>query len=81
MNDSLLQDPAVEYAIKQELIQYFELNRTGHVSALTVWETHKAFIRGHMIKHGARAKKTWKKRSQELLEKKSTTKDPGLRRS
>lgn len=69
LNDSLLQDPAVEQDLKKELLPYFELNKPGEVSAPMIWEAHKALIRGHMIKHGARAKKACEKRSMELLQK------------
>lgn len=40
-----------------EVEQYFSLNHTPEVSKATIWETHKAYIRGKLISLGAGKKK------------------------
>lgn len=57
LNEELLHDKAVEQRIKDELEQFFRINSTEDVSEATVWETHKAYIMGILIREGAEEKK------------------------
>lgn len=56
LNEELLHDRAIEERMKKELEMYFKENNTEGVSEMTVWEAHKAFIRGIMIKGGGEKK-------------------------
>lgn len=60
LNDSLIQDPESFKRIEQELEVFFEID-TAEISKATLWETHKAFIRGILIGMGAGKKKEGKK--------------------
>lgn len=57
LNEELIQDKEVEGKIRNELEQYVLLNETQGVSEVTIWETHKAYIRVILISMGARKKK------------------------
>lgn len=45
---------------KMEIEQYFSINNTPEVSKATIWEAHKAYIRGKLISLGAGKKKKGK---------------------
>lgn len=47
---------------------FLEVNRSDHVSPSLLWETFKAFIRGHMVSFSAHQTKTRKARQQQLLD-------------
>lgn len=57
INEDLLSDEGVIQRVEEELKQYFRINETGDVSGAVVWEAHKVYIRGILIKEGARKKK------------------------
>lgn len=47
---------------------YFTANDTGEVSGSTLWEAHKAYIRGILIEIGARKKRQRTEKTQKLIE-------------
>lgn len=53
----LNEDTEVEKTIKNEIEQYFQLNETPEVAKATIWEAHKAYIRGKLISMGTRKTK------------------------
>lgn len=57
LNDSLIQDPDTAKRVEQKLRTYFEINDTKEISKATLWEAHKAYIRGILISIGARKNK------------------------
>lgn len=59
INEDLLLDEGVAQRVEEELKQYFKTNETD-VSGAVVWEAHKVYIRGILIKEGARKKKKGK---------------------
>lgn len=54
---SLQTDPSSLPQITTSLHDYFKLNDTPEVDPLMIWEAHKCFIRGDLIKLGAHHKK------------------------
>lgn len=62
INEDLLSEEEVAQRVEDELKQYFMINETGDVSGAVVWEAHKVYIRGILIKEGARKKKERKNR-------------------
>lgn len=57
LNESLLQDPIVREDVQREIEWFFQMNDNSDSPPGVIWETHKAVIRGVLIKHGARIKK------------------------
>lgn len=57
LNEDLIDDLEVEKIITTEIEQYFSTNDTPDVTKATIWEAHKAYIRGKLISIGARKKK------------------------
>lgn len=57
LNEDLLQDEEIEKNIKKELEKYFIQNESPEVSEATIWESHKAYIRGILISVGSKKKK------------------------
>lgn len=47
INDSLLLQTDVREAVAQEPQHYFSVNTDGGTDAGTIWESHKAYIRGY----------------------------------
>lgn len=64
---SLLQHPGIDEENKRELQQFFDINCTPDVTSLTIWEAHKACIRGLLIKHGSRLKQERQNKTLTLL--------------
>ncbi|CAH2294014.1 Hypothetical predicted protein [Pelobates cultripes] len=58
LNESLLEDPLIQTEIRNTLDHFFPTNQTTESAPTTVWEAHKCTIRGILIKHGTRLKKT-----------------------
>lgn len=54
--------------INKELKNYFVENNTGEISGCTLWQAHKAYIRGVLIELGSRRKKEKSKERQKLIE-------------
>lgn len=67
LNEDLL-DKQGEEIIKKELEQYFSLNGTSEIADDTLWEAHKAYIRGILISMGTRRKKERIKKRAKLIE-------------
>lgn len=57
LNEELIRQVEGVNRFRQELENFFEVNDTGDVSGATLWEAHKAYIRGVLIEMGARKKK------------------------
>uniref|UniRef100_A0A8C5MSB1 Reverse transcriptase domain-containing protein n=1 Tax=Leptobrachium leishanense TaxID=445787 RepID=A0A8C5MSB1_9ANUR len=57
LNLSLLEDPVVLAETRQLLSDYFVENLTPEIPITTVWEAHKAVLRGFLISKGTAAKK------------------------
>lgn len=57
LNEELLHDKELEKQIKEELDLYLRLNKSLDISEATLWETHKAYIRGILIMAGSEKKK------------------------
>ena len=57
LNEELLQDKDIETRLKRELEEFLEINLTEDVSEAIVWDTHKAFVHGVLIKMGAEKNK------------------------
>lgn len=53
LKESLLQDSVVMADVVKEQTQFFSLNLMSDSTPMTIWETHKPFIRGLFIKHGS----------------------------
>lgn len=56
INEDIWEDK-VEKTIRTEIDQNFLINETPDLSKATIWEAHKAVIRGQLIAIGARKKK------------------------
>lgn len=61
LNEELIQYKKDEEIIRKEIEQYFIINDTKEISDSTLWEAHKAQIRGILIAIGARKKRENKK--------------------
>lgn len=59
--EDLLYDKKIEKRIKEELELYFKINVAVDISEATVWEAHKAYIRGILFMAGSEKKKELKK--------------------
>lgn len=71
-NISLMLQAHNKRALETALKNYFDINDTPSNSAFTIWNAHKAVIRGHFIQIGARAKKTRSNKIDSLLTQIST---------
>lgn len=65
LNDTLIQTPEVVTEVSRELRQYFSTNVSSEVYPTVVWEAHKSYIRGLLIKIGSRVKK---ERAREIVD-------------
>lgn len=63
----MLLDEEIRQIIEKELELYFSINNTLEVSPHTIWEAHKSYIRGVLIKKGTERKKQREKQTQEIL--------------
>uniref|UniRef100_A0A8C5Q236 Reverse transcriptase domain-containing protein n=1 Tax=Leptobrachium leishanense TaxID=445787 RepID=A0A8C5Q236_9ANUR len=68
LNTSLLTDPMLRAEIDEALKQYFEINTTPEVSPHTIWEAHKATIRGLLIAKATAQKRDRKTKLTSLLD-------------
>lgn len=57
LNENLLDDAVVMAEVADTLAHYFAENPVGELSEGTVWEAHKAVVRGALISQGSRLKK------------------------
>lgn len=57
LNEELIKEEEGYALIRKELENYFLVNDNGEVSGSTLWEAHKAYIRGVLIEMGARKKR------------------------
>lgn len=69
LNVSLLSSDNVVQEIKQNLIEYFQINDNGEVSPSILWEGGKAVIRGKITEISSRLKRTRLKKQKELEDK------------
>lgn len=76
LNLGLLQDKEVERSIREEIKFFFETNATPGISPIVLWETHKAFVRGLYIKHGARIKRKGSSTSYKKSENRNFSTNP-----
>lgn len=68
LNDSLIQDPRAIERIECELEEFFSINDTPEVSAVPIlWESHKVYIRGILMKIGGQKEKEKRERINFLL--------------
>lgn len=67
LNEELIREDEGINRIRKELENYFVVNDNGEVSGATLWEAHKAFIRGVLIEMGARRKKERSEKIQKLI--------------
>uniref|UniRef100_A0A8C5MBT2 Endonuclease/exonuclease/phosphatase domain-containing protein n=1 Tax=Leptobrachium leishanense TaxID=445787 RepID=A0A8C5MBT2_9ANUR len=56
-NDSILSDPGALAEIEQTLKEYFALNNTPGITPETLWQAHKAVLRGVCLKWASRLNK------------------------
>ncbi|MEE6516292.1 hypothetical protein FKM82_025624 [Ascaphus truei] len=61
LNDSFLKIPDLERKIKEEIKNFFRETKDSVDSHITLWEAHKATLRGVLISMGARKKKAQRK--------------------
>ncbi|CAH2285181.1 Hypothetical predicted protein, partial [Pelobates cultripes] len=61
--------PQIAQHIRDDIKMYFDINCSGDVTADTIWQAHKAVVRGSLIKHGSYAKKLRKATYDTLLQK------------
>lgn len=82
LNDNILDDAVALKQVSDTISLYFAENKPGGVGMGSVWEGHKAVVRGELISQGARLKKARegelqtllaKIRSAELMHKKNVT--------
>lgn len=57
LNENLLNDRDIDKRIKEELEFYFKTNIVGETPEDVVWEAHKVYIRGIIMKAGSEKKK------------------------
>lgn len=57
LNENILWEEVAKTQLQAELSIFFELNDTGGIRPLLVWEAHKCYIRGSLIKLGSKHKK------------------------
>ena len=67
LDSTLLSDIAFCNHIARSIDLFLETNRNEDTSPSTLWETLKAFLRGHIISYSAHSKKNQKKRQIELM--------------
>lgn len=57
MNEDLFQDKDTEKRFKVKLDLCFKTNVPGEITEATVWEAHKAYIRGILMMVGSEKKR------------------------
>lgn len=67
LNKDLLLSKQGEETLKRELEQFIPFNEVDEIAENTLWEAHKAYVRGILISLGARRKKERNKK-EELIE-------------
>uniref|UniRef100_A0A8C5Q4M0 Reverse transcriptase domain-containing protein n=1 Tax=Leptobrachium leishanense TaxID=445787 RepID=A0A8C5Q4M0_9ANUR len=69
LNTSLLADPLLVADIAESIRTYFTDHLTSAVPQPTIWEAHKAVIRGKLIAWASRTKKARQEETEDLLTK------------
>lgn len=69
LNESIPDDAVAQKHVSDTIFLYFAENQTGEVGMGSVWEGHKAMVRGELISQGSRLKKARKGELQTLLSK------------
>lgn len=67
LNENLLDDAVAQKQVSDTISLYFKENMMGEVGMASVWEGHKAVIRGELISQGSRIKKARSEELQSLL--------------
>uniref|UniRef100_A0A8C5QVK8 exodeoxyribonuclease III n=1 Tax=Leptobrachium leishanense TaxID=445787 RepID=A0A8C5QVK8_9ANUR len=67
LNTSLLADPLLRADVTEAIQTYFADHQTSEVPPPTVWEAHKAVIRGKLISWASRKRKALQAETEELL--------------
>lgn len=57
-NSNILNDPTIVSKIKEDIKEFLEINDTGEVSAIILWDALKAVMRGKLISITSHLKKT-----------------------
>lgn len=69
LNECILDDAVAHKQVLDAISLYFDENTTGEVGMGSVWEGHKAVIRGELISQGSRLKRAREGELQDLLGK------------
>ena len=56
LNSNIFNDPAIVSKIKEDIKGFLEINDIGEVSAVIIWDTLKAVMRGKLIRSTDEAK-------------------------
>lgn len=67
LNEALLQDVSILQDLKDKTDEFFEINATAEISPLMLWGAYKCYIRGLLIKFGAKRKRQQLYEMQTLL--------------
>ncbi|XP_066462242.1 vomeronasal type-2 receptor 26-like [Eleutherodactylus coqui] len=67
MEECLMGTPQHKKTIEDALTEYFKINSTPEMSPTTVWNAHKAYIRGILIKISAKHKRDKEKHLNDIL--------------
>lgn len=62
LNDTLLTDPTIVSQLSDHLTEYFCQNDIQEIPPATLWATHKAVMRGHLIEIATTRKRQKNKR-------------------
>lgn len=68
VNSFLLQQPESKKVIEDHLLEFFTINEPSVQNHFTLWNAHKAFIRGIFIQLGARARRQRQKKLQNITD-------------
>lgn len=67
-NTFILSNPKHQKAILDKLIEYFTINSSPTLSNFTLWNAHKAYMRGFLLQLSSRLKREKNKQMQDLLQ-------------
>lgn len=67
LNENILDDAVVLRWVSESISRYSVENSTDDVGVASIWEGHKAVIRGELISQGSRLKNSWEGDLQNLL--------------
>lgn len=67
LNEGLIQNSEIRAKVSEELEFFFKTNNTPDVGPMVLWEAHKAYMRGILIKIGSQCKKVRNRELEEIL--------------